>query len=46
MNATNNDVVCKEEGKNAVHNLTASILGEAYLDLLEWDDVNPYPEVP
>jgi len=44
MNTRNDDVVCKEEGKNAVHNLTASILGEAYLDLLEWDDVNPYPE--
>lgn len=44
MNARNNDEVCKEEGKNAIHNLTASILGEAYLDLLEWDDVNPYPE--
>lgn len=44
MNASNDDVMFKEEGKNAVQNVTASILGEAYLDLLEWDDVNPYPE--
>jgi hypothetical protein len=46
MNARDDDVMFKEEGKNAVQNLMASILGEAYLDLLEWDDVNPYPEVP
>jgi hypothetical protein len=45
MNARNDDVKFKEEGKNAVQNLTASLLGEAYLDLLEWDSVNPYPEV-
>jgi hypothetical protein len=46
MNARNDDVKFSGEDKNAVRNLTACILGEAYLELLEWDDLNPYPEVP
>jgi hypothetical protein len=45
MNARNDDVICSGEDKNAVCNLTASVLGEAYLELLEWNDLNPYPEV-
>lgn len=46
MNARNDDVIFNREDKNAVHNLTTRILGEAYLELLEWGDLNPYPEVP
>lgn len=45
MNARNDDVIVSED-KIAIHNLTACILEEAYLELLEWDDLNPYPEVP
>lgn len=45
MNARNEDVICSGEDKNAVRNLTSSVLGEAYLELLEWNDSNPYPEV-
>ncbi|PNF14068.1 T-complex protein 11-like protein 1 [Cryptotermes secundus] len=44
MNARNDDVICSGEDKNAVRNLTASVLGEAYLELLEWNDLNLYPE--
>ncbi|KDR14701.1 T-complex protein 11-like protein 1 [Zootermopsis nevadensis] len=43
MNARNYDVIVSED-KIAIHNLTACILEEAYLELLEWDDLNPYPE--
>ncbi|KAJ9601070.1 hypothetical protein L9F63_000805 [Diploptera punctata] len=32
------------EDKSAVHNMTVCILGEAYLELLDWDNSNPYPE--
>lgn len=44
MNARNDDVIFSGEDKNAVRNLTSSVLGEAYLELLEWNDLNPYPE--
>lgn len=32
------------EDKNAIRNMTVCVLGEAYLELLEWDNSNPYPE--
>jgi hypothetical protein len=44
-NAGNDDVIFNGEDKNAVHNLMESVLGQAYLELLEWNDLNPYPEV-
>jgi hypothetical protein len=39
------DEIFSAEDKNAVHNLMESVLGQAYLELLEWNDLNPYPEV-
>jgi hypothetical protein len=45
IHARNNDVTFSGDDKNAVNNLTASVLGEAYLELLEWSDFNQYPEV-
>jgi hypothetical protein len=44
MNARNDDVILDED-KNASHNVMESVLGQAYLELLEWNDLNPYPEV-
>jgi hypothetical protein len=33
------------EDRSAVHNVTVCVLGEAYIELLDWDSSNPYPEV-
>jgi hypothetical protein len=46
MNARNDAVMFNVEDKNAIQNLTTCVLGEAYLELLEWSDLNLYPEVP
>lgn len=46
MNARNDAVMFSVEDKNAIQNLTTCVLGEAYLELLEWSDLNLYPEVP
>ncbi|KAJ4447657.1 hypothetical protein ANN_09664, partial [Periplaneta americana] len=44
MNFRKNGEVFNVEDANAIRSLTTNVLGEAYLELLDWNNRNPYPE--